>query len=95
MFRLGADGRPVRVGHFDTDGGFSWRQLIGLNAFTGTEEADLTAALIIEGAHELERQYHGIRFHVLSWDTDNGPPRETMEMAEHAMMARGLDACGQ
>jgi hypothetical protein len=91
LFRLGADGRPVRAGHFDTNGGFSWRQFIGLNASTGTEEADLTAALIIEGARELERQYPGLHFHVHSWKTDRNFPTEVMDRTEHSMSAAGFD----
>jgi hypothetical protein len=90
LFRLGSDGRPVRVGNFDTDGGFSWRQLIGLNALTDTEEADLTTALILEGAHELEQQYGGIRLHVLVWNTDSSFPLKIMERAELGMAAGGL-----
>jgi len=89
LFRLGSNGQPVRAGHFDTDSPFSWRKLIGLNALTGTEEADLTTALVVEGARILERQYGGIHFHVISWPLDNFP-LEVTERAERGMAAAGL-----
>jgi hypothetical protein len=59
-FRLGADGQPVRDGHFDSGGGAP-------KAWTDAEAIELTAALLEEGGRELRRKYPGIRFHVLTW----------------------------
>jgi hypothetical protein len=59
-FRLGADGQPVRDGHFDGGGGAP-------RAWTEAEANELTAVLLEEGGRELQRKYPGIRFHVLTW----------------------------
>ncbi|MBS0519113.1 MAG: SGNH/GDSL hydrolase family protein [Proteobacteria bacterium] len=77
-FRLGADGRPVRDGNFDTppplpvpdlDEGFlGWRRLVyGIDGYGTREEAALTAALMVESAREIARIAPKARFHVLFW----------------------------
>ena len=91
LFRLDRHGHPMRIGNFDTDSGFSWRRLIGLNELTATEEEDLTTALIVEGAHELENRYHGIRFHVLSWNSESGSPRKALKAVDQRMTDAGID----
>jgi hypothetical protein len=91
LFLLGADGRPVRHGNFDTDMGFGWRQLVGLNRLTDGEEADLTAALLAEGARELGARYPGIRFRVILWNTDGEFPLEVLERAMRGMVRGGVE----
>ena len=60
-------GRAVRDGNFNTVGK-SWRELVGFNRLTESEEEELAAAIITEASRELERLYPGIRFHVFTWD---------------------------
>ncbi|MBS0219194.1 MAG: hypothetical protein JSR91_00480 [Proteobacteria bacterium] len=88
-FRLGPDGRPVRAGNFD-DSTFSWRRLIGLDAMSETGQADLAAALIIEGSRDLKQHYPGLRFQVLIWNTDNSFPRDVMKRTERGITAAGI-----
>jgi len=91
LFRLGTDGRPIRDGNFDTDRSYSWRQLVGLNRLTSGEEADLTAAILVEGTRQLKGQYPGIRFRVILWDSDREFPTDVLERALHGMTAGGLE----
>jgi hypothetical protein len=71
LYRLDANGRPVRDGNFST-AGTSWRELVGLNRLRESEEEDLAAALIVEAARELLRLYPGISFHVFTWGETTG-----------------------
>lgn len=77
-YRLGADGRPVRDGNFDTrphdplpdldEGLLDWRRLVyGVDRYGTRGEAELTAALMIESAREIWRLAPKARFHVLFW----------------------------
>ncbi len=66
-FVVGDKGRVVRDGNFNTVGK-SWRELVGFNRLTESEEEELAAAIITEASRELERLYPGIRFHVFTWD---------------------------
>ena len=91
LFLLDADGRPVRHGNFDTDMGFGWRQLVGLNRLTDGEEADLTAALLVEGGRELKARYPGIHFRVILWNTDGEFPLEVLDRAMRGMVKRGVE----
>lgn len=60
-------GRAVRDGNFNTVGK-SWRELVGFNRLTESEEEELAAAIITEASRELAQLYPGIRFHVFTWD---------------------------
>jgi hypothetical protein len=91
LFLLGADGRPVRHGNFDTDMGLGWRQLVGLNRLTDGEEADLTAAILVEGARELKARYPGIHFRVLLWAIDREFSLEILERALRGMARGGVE----
>lgn len=91
LFLLGADGRPVRHGNFDTDSGFSLRRLVGLNRLTDGEEADLTAAILVEGARELKAKYPGIQFRVILWNTDREFPLEVLDRATRGMVKGGVE----
>lgn len=66
-FVMDDKGRAVRDGNFNTVGK-SWRELVGFNRLTESEEEELAAAIITEASRELERLYPGIRFHVFTWD---------------------------
>lgn len=77
-YRLGADGKAVRDGNFDTrphdplpdlDEGFlGWRRLVyGIDRFGTRAETELTAAVMIEAAHEVARIAPKAEFHVLFW----------------------------
>lgn len=88
-FHLGLDRRPVRAGNFG-DGAFSWRRLVGLNAMSETDEADLAASLIVEGARVLQEGYPGLRFSVLLWNSDRSFPSLIWEQVLDALVAAGL-----
>jgi hypothetical protein len=77
-YRLGADGRPVRDGNFDTrphdpppdldEGILGWRRLLyGVDRFGTRAETELTAAVMIEAAREIWRIAPKAEFHVLFW----------------------------
>lgn len=77
-YRLGADGKPVRDGNFDTrphdpppdlDEGFlGWRRLVhGIDRFGTRGETELTAAIMVESAREIWRLAPRAEFHVLFW----------------------------
>ena len=91
LFLLGADGRPVRHGNFDTDMGLGWRRLAGLNRLTDGEEADLTAAILVEGARELKARYPGTHFRVILWNRDLEFPLQVLERALSGMTKGGLE----
>ena len=91
LFLLDADGRPVRHGNFDTDMGLGWRQVVGLNRLTDGEEADLAAALLVEGGRELKARYPGIHFRVILWNTDGEFPLEIFERAARGVAKGGVE----
>jgi len=86
-FALENDG-PVRAGNFDTpglprpatpdldEGILGWRRLLGVVAMGTPAEADLTAAVLVEAARELERLAPGAKLHVLFWTEARTPMME-------------------
>ena len=93
------DGKVVREGNFDTpglpakptpdldEGILTWRRLVGVDAMGSREEADLTAAVLIEAARELERLSPGTRLHVLFWKDE---PNPLMDSIAAKLAAAGL-----
>jgi hypothetical protein len=88
-YRLGPDGRPVRAGRLGDPGDFSLRRLVGLNAMSEGEAADLTVALLLEAASDLRYLYPGIRVHLISWH-NGGAPEGLIRAMEHKLAAAGL-----
>ena len=84
------DGRLSREGNFDTpglaarpapdldEGILTWRRLLGVDAMGTPEEAELTAAVLIEAARELERLSPGTRLHVLFWKDARNPLMDSL-----------------
>jgi hypothetical protein len=77
-FDLGADGKPVRDGNFDTtppipkpdldEGLLGWRRLLyGIDSVGTRAETELTAAILVESAREIARIAPKAEFHVLFW----------------------------
>lgn len=91
--------RPVRAGNFDTpglprpatpdldEGILGWRRLLGVDAMGTPAEANLTAAVLVEAARELERLAPGVKLHVLFWTEARTP---MMEGIAATLAAAGL-----
>jgi hypothetical protein len=100
-YRLGPDGRAARDGNFDTngrpepqdvfdDGPLGWRRLLRMRQVGTAEEATLTAAVIVESAAELARQYPGMRLHVLDY---SGPDKRVASINAR-LVAAGITVHG-
>lgn len=81
-YRLGADGHAVRDGNFDTrppapmpdldEGLLGWRRLLyGIDRFGTRDEAVLTAAILVDSAHEIARIAPKAPFHVMFWTMED------------------------
>jgi hypothetical protein len=104
-FRLGADGRPVRDGNFDSpgpkapapdldEGILGWRRLFDVRQVGTREEAKLLAAILVDSARELQKRYPGVRVHVLDWDPyDNARIAEILPTLKAAgLVVHPIDA---
>jgi hypothetical protein len=93
------DGKAVREGNFNTpglpkrplpdldEGILGWRRLLGIDALGSVEDAELSAAILIEAARRLQSQYPGIRVHVLFWKIFSS---RRMDEVEVRLKAAGL-----
>lgn len=77
------DGKLIREGNFDSaglparavpdldEGILGWRRLIGIDALGTKEDGELAAAVMIEIAREIDRQWPGTKLHVVYWKIFN------------------------
>ena len=85
-YRVGADGRPVRAGNFDSDGppalappdsgrslltANGWRRLVGLAPLPSPPQAGLMQALMLEIARTVKEIAPAARFDVVLWTEED------------------------